>query len=90
MAYTSDAVDLPDESFDKLHDLDCWIVDALRYTRHPTHANVETALQWIGRVQAKSGVLTNLHVDLDYQTLKSTLPPHVEPAFDGMTIELPA
>jgi phosphoribosyl 1,2-cyclic phosphate phosphodiesterase len=32
-------------------------------------------------------VLTNMHIDLDYATLASTLPDNVEPAFDGMVLE---
>jgi phosphoribosyl 1,2-cyclic phosphate phosphodiesterase len=31
-----------------------------------------------------------MHVDLDYETLRRELPPNVEPAYDGMVIELPA
>ena len=69
--------------------VDCWVVDALRYTHHPTHANVETALKWIARVKPKHAVLTNLHLDLDYETLKAQLPPGVEPAYDGMVLTVP-
>ena len=29
-------------------------------------------------------ILTNLHADLDYDELRAKLPPHVEPAFDGL------
>ena len=65
-----------------------WILDALRYMPHPTHANVETALSWISRLRPQRAVLTNLHRDLDYDTLRRELPPNVEPAFDGMVIEL--
>ena len=61
-------------------------MDALRYTEHPSHANVATALEWISRVKPKRAILTNLHVDLDYETLRAELPPGVEPAFDGMVI----
>lgn len=86
IAYSSDVNGLPEESFTALEDLDCWIVDALRYTPHPTHANVETALAWIARVKPRRAILTNLHLDLDYETLKRELPPSVEPAYDGMVI----
>ena len=55
----------------------------------PTHANVETALAWIARVKPRRAVLTNLHLDLDYETLKAQLPPGVEPAYDGMVLTLP-
>jgi phosphoribosyl 1,2-cyclic phosphate phosphodiesterase len=87
LAYSRDVVGMPDESFELVEGVECWIVDALRYTPHPTHAHVDLALQWIARANAPRGVLTNLHVDLDYQKLASELPEGVEPAYDGMTLE---
>ncbi|HAC59955.1 MAG TPA: phosphoribosyl 1,2-cyclic phosphodiesterase, partial [Rhodobiaceae bacterium] len=36
---------------------------------------------------AAQGVLTNMHVDLDYNELAARLPESVRPAFDGMQIE---
>jgi phosphoribosyl 1,2-cyclic phosphate phosphodiesterase len=89
LAYSSDVNALPDNSFAALEGVQCWIVDALRHTPHPTHANVETALEWIARVKPQRAILTNLHMDLDYETLKRELPPGVEPAYDGMVITLP-
>ncbi len=46
------------------------------------------ALEWIARVKPKHAILTNLHIDLDYRTLARELPPGVEPAYDGLTIEM--
>lgn len=89
LAYSSDVVALPEQSFAVLEGVDTWIVDALRHTPHPTHANVETALEWIARLQPKRGILTNLHVDLDYTTLARSLPEGVEPAYDGMELVFP-
>jgi phosphoribosyl 1,2-cyclic phosphate phosphodiesterase len=86
IAYSSDVSGLPEESFAALEGVKCWIVDALRYDPHPTHANVATALEWIARVKPKHAVLTNLHLDLDYNRLKGELPGGVEPAYDGMVI----
>ncbi|HEX3431646.1 MAG TPA: MBL fold metallo-hydrolase [Rhizomicrobium sp.] len=86
IAYSSDVNGLPEDSFAALEGVDCWILDALRYTPHPTHANVETALAWIARVKPKRAILTNLHLDLDYETLRRELPKGVEPAYDGMVI----
>jgi phosphoribosyl 1,2-cyclic phosphate phosphodiesterase len=88
VAYSNDLVRLPDESLAALHGLQVWMVDALRYTAHPTHANVEQALAWIAALKPKRAILTNLHIDLDYQVLKETLPAGVEPAFDGLQIEI--
>jgi phosphoribosyl 1,2-cyclic phosphate phosphodiesterase len=89
VAYSSDAVGLPEDAFAALKGVDVFIVDALRYTPHPTHANVETALRWIERVRPRRAILTNLHVDLDYAELAARLPEGVEPAFDGMRFEVP-
>ena len=61
-----------------------WILDALRYRPHPSHLSVDEALAWIDRIKPRRAILTNLHSDLDYEVLKGQLPPHVEPAFDGM------
>ncbi len=89
-AYSSDVSGLDEAAFAALEGVDTWVVDALRYTHHPTHANVETALAWIAQVKPRRAVLTNLHVDLDYETLKAQLPPGVEPAYDGMVLTIPA
>ncbi len=87
-AYSSDLHDMPPESLSHLEHLDVWIVDALRQTPHPTHLSLSQALEWIERVSPKRAILTNMHVDLDYDTLRRTLPANVEPAYDGLTIEM--
>ncbi len=84
VAYSSDVIDLPEKSFAALQNLDLWIVDALRYTPHPTHAHVDKALGWIERVKPRRAILTNMHIDLDYAELARRLPPGVEPAYDGL------
>lgn len=86
LAYSCDVSDLPTESIDALNGLDVWILDALRYTRHPSHFSVADALDWIERIKPRYAILTNLHADLDYDALRQKLPPHVEPAYDGMRI----
>jgi phosphoribosyl 1,2-cyclic phosphate phosphodiesterase len=86
LAYLPDAVAIPPESWTVLEGLDCWIVDALRRKPHPTHAHLAMTLDWIARAKPARAVLTNMHNDLDYQTLQEELPTHIVPAFDGMTI----
>lgn len=90
IAYASDVNVMPPESEALLHDLDVLIVDALRYTPHPSHFSVADALTLIERVRPRRAVLTNLHTDLDYDALSRELPAHVTPAFDGMVITTPA
>jgi len=89
LAYSPDVSALSEDSLAALEGIEVWILDALRHAPHPTHANVATALGWIARVKPARAILTNLHLDLDYETLKRELPAGVEPAYDGMTISLP-
>ncbi|MCB1544287.1 MAG: MBL fold metallo-hydrolase, partial [Rhodoblastus sp.] len=83
LAYTPDVSDIPPESAKLLEGLDVWIIDALRYRRHPSHLTVAEALGWIDRLKPRRAILTNLHTDLDYQRLTGELPPNVIPAHDG-------
>jgi phosphoribosyl 1,2-cyclic phosphate phosphodiesterase len=71
LAYSCDLNGIAPESLPMLEGLDVWILDALRYTP---------------RIRPKRAILTNLHSDMDYETLRGELPEHVEPAYDGMTI----
>lgn len=86
LAYVNDLSDCPPESMAKLADLDLLIVDALRYTPHPTHFSVTEALAFVEQVKPRRAVLTNMHTDVDYETLRAQLPLGIEPAFDGMRI----
>ncbi len=88
LAYSPDVSGLSPSAISSLDGLDCWIVDALRYIPHPSHFSVKEALQWIERLAPKRAILTHLHVDLDYAALKRELPPHIEPAYDGMQIDI--
>ena len=85
LAYSADIKNLPTESIGALAGLDVWIVDALRKAPHPSHFNLDEALAWIARIKPKRAILTNLHTDMDYASLRSHLPPGVEPGFDGMS-----
>jgi phosphoribosyl 1,2-cyclic phosphate phosphodiesterase len=85
VAYSADIKDLPADSIAALGSLDVWIVDALRHAPHPSHFNVHEALDWIGRVKPRRAILTNLHSDMDYEVLRTSLPPGVEPAYDRLT-----
>ena len=87
LAYSCDVKDFPPESVAALEGIDVWILDALRYTPHPSHISVEESLAWIERIRPRRAILTNLHTDLDYQALCAKLPVHVEPAYDGMRLE---
>lgn len=89
IAYSSDAVELPDDVFDMVSGVDVWIIGTLWDAPHPTHADVDKAIGWIRRAGARRGVLTHLSIRLDYDELAARLPEGVEPAYDGMIIDIP-
>lgn len=89
LAYLPDAGEIPEEAWALLSDLDCWIVDALRRSPHPSHAHLEKTLEWILRAAPRQAILTNMHIDLDYATVTAETPDNVAPAYDGLTITYP-
>jgi phosphoribosyl 1,2-cyclic phosphate phosphodiesterase len=88
LAYSTDVVALPEDSFAALAGIEVWIVGCLSDTPHPTHAHVDKALEWIARIGPRRAYLTHLSPRLDYRALAERLPPHVRPAHDGLTIEV--
>jgi len=89
IAYSSDIDALDDAAFEAMAGCKLWIVDALRWTTHPTHSHVDRTLAWIARNRVERAVLTNLHIDLDYKALSALLPANVEVGFDGWTATIP-
>jgi phosphoribosyl 1,2-cyclic phosphate phosphodiesterase len=88
LAYSCDLSGIPHESAAALSGIDIWIVDALRYRPHPSHFSVADALAWIERIKPRRAILTNLHADLDYDELRGKLPANIEPAYDGLAVEI--
>ena len=84
IAYLSDCSFIPAKSRSLLYGLDYLIIDCLRIKFHPGHFNLKTALSLAEEFRAKKTILTNLHVDFDYNKLKKKLPFNIVPAFDGM------
>ena len=61
------------------------IIDCFRFNKHATHLNLDETLKLINFLKPKKSILTNMHVDLDYNKLKKLLPKNVVPAYDGMS-----
>lgn len=87
LAYSADANDLYPESWDVVEGTDVWIIDCLRRDPHPSHLHLARALEFLERARCRRGVLTNLHVTMDYRDLLGETPDHVEPAYDGMIVQ---
>lgn len=88
VAYCSDISDFPDETLPRLADLDMLVIDALQYRYHSSHLSLSQALDWIERLKPARAILTHMHVPLDYETVQKETPAHVEPAYDGLSLEV--
>lgn len=88
VGYSTDFNELTDGMAELFEGVDVWIVDALRARPHPTHSHLERTLSYIDRLRPGRAVLTHMDNSMDYRSLLRELPPHVEPGFDGMEIEL--
>ena len=86
IAYSSDVVDLPEESWRVLDGVKIWIVDALQIRGHGSHAHLDKTLDWIDRLKPERAILTNLHITMDYRRISAITPDHVELAYDGLEI----
>ena len=89
LAYLPDVATMTDEAWAAVQGLDCWILDTLRRDPHPTHSHLEQSLEWIEKAAPKRAVLTNMHIDLDYETLDAETADHITPAYDGMVLSFP-
>jgi phosphoribosyl 1,2-cyclic phosphate phosphodiesterase len=87
-AYSTDVVRLDDKAFAELEGVKVWIVDCVQEEEHPVHSHLPQTLGWIERVKPERAFLTHMSAHLDYEATLRKLPPHVEPAYDGLVIEL--
>ncbi len=85
VAYLSDCNHIPKKSLKYLYNLKYLIIDCLRKKPHPSHFNFSEAVDLAKKFGAKKTILTNLHVDLDYETLRRKLPQNIIPAYDGLS-----
>jgi phosphoribosyl 1,2-cyclic phosphate phosphodiesterase len=87
-AYSTDVVNLDEAAFAALAGVKVWLVGCLGYHPHPTHAHLDKVLGWIDRLKPERAILTHMTISLDHGRLRETLPKGVEPAHDGLVIEV--
>lgn len=87
-AYCTDVSEIPEASYALLEGLEVLVIDALRYKAHPTHFSLDQALGEIRRIRPRRAVLTHLTHVFDHAELAASLPDAVEPAYDGLVIDL--
>ncbi len=88
IAYCTDMNFIPEEEFEKLHGLEHFIINTVKYGRHLSHFSLEEAVATAQKVGAKHSWLTHLSHQLPrYDELAAELPEGILPAYDGLIIE---
>jgi phosphoribosyl 1,2-cyclic phosphate phosphodiesterase len=89
LGYVTDAKVLPPETVSALRGVDVLVLNALWFGKtHPTHLNVEEAIDTARAIGAKETYLTHLTHRVRHAELIERLPAGVHPAFDGLTVEI--
>lgn len=89
VAYSVDLADLEERALQALEGVRVWIVDGNGYHREKvqTHANFARVFKWVERLKPEMTYITALSTHMDYKTMCDELPPHIRPAYDGLTFE---
>ena len=88
-AYLTDVKTISDEEMLKLNGLDTLVINALRYESHPSHLNIDEALEIIDQVKPKQTFFTHISHNMGFhKEVCSSLPESVSLAFDGLVLEV--
>jgi phosphoribosyl 1,2-cyclic phosphate phosphodiesterase len=55
---------------------------------HPTHADLAQVRAWVDRLRPARTVLTHMGPNMDYRRLLDSLPPGIEPGYDGQVLHV--
>ncbi len=86
IVYATDFSEITDQMIATFMGADILVTDCLRREPHPTHANLDMALDLARRTKAKLTVLSHLDKSMDYAALSSEIPAGVVVGYDGMEI----
>jgi phosphoribosyl 1,2-cyclic phosphate phosphodiesterase len=87
-AYSTDVAYMSDTELARLSGIELWIVDCLRESESKAHSHLARSLSWIEAVQPNRAYFTHMTNDIDYATTLAQLPPDIEPAYDGLVLEI--
>ncbi|MDH3427212.1 MAG: MBL fold metallo-hydrolase, partial [Gemmatimonadota bacterium] len=89
LAVVVDAKRVPDDAWELLEGVETLVINALWFGKpHPTHFTIEEAVAIGERIGASRTFLTHLTHDVDHADADRRLPDGVQPAYDGLTIEV--
>jgi phosphoribosyl 1,2-cyclic phosphate phosphodiesterase len=90
LAYLTDVKAVPPAARDLLSGLDVLVLNALLPRPHPLHLSIEEAVATAQALGARRTLLTHLAHEVPHAALAATLPDGIEPAYDGLVVEVHA
>jgi phosphoribosyl 1,2-cyclic phosphate phosphodiesterase len=89
VAYVTDVKEVPAAARAELRGLKLLVLNALRYTPHPTHLSIDDAVAVVRDLAPARTLFTHLTHDTGHAELAANLPAGIEPGYDGLTVEIP-
>jgi phosphoribosyl 1,2-cyclic phosphate phosphodiesterase len=88
LAYYTDCKEVGPRARELARGVDVLVIDGLRPEPHPTHLCIAEAVEVARALGAKRTFLTHLTHHVDHARVAAELPPGVEPAYDGLRVEV--
>ena len=89
IGYVTDAKTLPPDALAALTGVRVLVVNALLRHTHPSHLSIDEAITMARLVGAERTYFTHLTHDNFHAALAAELPAGIEPAYDGLVVDLP-
>ncbi|MGE3526604.1 MAG: MBL fold metallo-hydrolase, partial [Gemmatimonadales bacterium] len=88
LAYLTDVKAVGPAEMARLRGLRVLVLNALWWRPHPTHMSIEEAVETARTLGAERTYLTHLTHETAHADLAARLPPGVEPAYDGLVVDV--
>ena len=88
-AYLTDVKTISGIELEKLKKLDTLVINSLRYEPHPSHLNIEEALDIVNSINPKKTYFTHISHNMGFhKEVCDKLPESVSLAYDGLVLEI--
>ena len=88
-AYLTDVKTISGIELEKLKELDTLVINSLRYEPHPSHLNIEEALDIVNSINPKKSFFTHISHNMGFhKEVCDKLPESVSLAYDGLVLEI--
>lgn len=88
LGFVTDAKSVPPEAMARLRGVRVLVLNALFRREHPTHLSIAEAVAVAAEIGAERTYLIHLTHETSHAELEGELPPGVQPAYDGLVVEL--